>query len=1162
MKVLIFLQIAALAAHSLGQQDCSRGACYPPAQDLLLGRGQHLTATSTCGLTGTEVFCTPFGQWKMKCCPCDSRNPLSRNAHTIQNVLSSAGPERWWQSRKDANPVTLELDLQTMYQLDTLMLSFKGPRPGALVIEKTSDFGKTWRPALYMATDCRSTFPHVSASKPSKMNETYCYTLPPLPGNPYVDQRIHFHPLQQLSNIPIPDSQKIEGVTGITGLRVKLVELGQVPRMPGRTPSRFYALREMKVMGSCFCHGHASRCMPGTTSNQIPNTEVFAVCECQHNTVGPNCDRCADLYNDLPWRPAEAGNPHTCKRCECNNHAQKCRFDREVFEASGRRSGGVCEGCMHHTTGPKCDRCAPNYYPNPRSNMQRPDACLPCQCNAAGAENGGQCDQTTGTCRCKANVEGPNCDRCKSGYYGLSASNPLGCSRCYCNAQGSLSSSCDPVTGQCRCRPHVQGLACDRCAAGYWNPTSPYGCELCNCDPTNSLSNICDQFTGQCQCRSGFGGRTCGGCPDNTYGDPFTGCRSCNCDSAGTVSGGCDKRTGACRCRLGVTGARCDTCSRGHCGGFPDCQVCPSCFFTLDQQLQDLMLKLESLSSPLGPNPDPTGENLGPQIRHLENILSQINKSLPLPLRSHNLYSDVSGDLNKLRDQIEKLNDELSSPMRPQDFEERLMRILALFAQLSVEYNTNKDVFRNATTTDNKGAFSTIENAYKESTKALKEADASGKTVEKSAGIRQDALDTLNQVQPANTRDLEKLNEDMASRPNLTPTAQKVCGSTRKTPCTPQQCDGDLCPPDGVPPCTPGEPCVGALPKGTKAVEDTEKVRVKLQELNDKIAEATAQIQESQESANRARTSTDDLANQIKQARDDLDEDLKDTKDFVKKLKDFLSDTSSDPAHIQAVAEGILNAKLPLSLAALKRKLKEIQELASNLPDSSKVLEETGPQLDKARELLEEAKKARDAALGVQQDVEGLLTALDEQEDIFSDMNDNVTKSLDILDDVKQNIEKIEDQLGPALKTLGEVTGVVEELRPQLDNLKDLAETTDRLAEKAGNTAADAEGGATRAAEDLVNLEEQLEKLKKAAENNEQTGAAGEQLQKLQEEAGSLLEDTAGIMKALTDKEAYLLQATEDLEQKTNKLTGLEEKLKALLANIRRRATELSICQG
>lgn len=39
-------------------------------------------------------------QRRMKCCPCDSRNPESQLAHTIQDILSTAGPDRWWQSRK------------------------------------------------------------------------------------------------------------------------------------------------------------------------------------------------------------------------------------------------------------------------------------------------------------------------------------------------------------------------------------------------------------------------------------------------------------------------------------------------------------------------------------------------------------------------------------------------------------------------------------------------------------------------------------------------------------------------------------------------------------------------------------------------------------------------------------------------------------------------------------------------------------------------------------------------------------------------------------------------------------------------------------------------------------------------------------------------------
>uniref|UniRef100_A0A3Q3WTD4 Laminin N-terminal domain-containing protein n=1 Tax=Mola mola TaxID=94237 RepID=A0A3Q3WTD4_MOLML len=267
------------------QTDCSRGACYPPSNDLLVGRAQQLQSSSTCGLIGSEVYCTPYQQRRMKCCPCDSRNPNGQLAHTVKEVLSTSGPDRWWQSRK-----------------------LQGPRPSDFVIERTQDNGTTWQPALYLATDCQKAFPGILKTTPLRLDEPYCYTLPPTNSNPYQDHT--FSPLRQYTYASAPNSQKIE-LSGLTGLRVRMTGLGDVPRLPGRSLSRFFAIKEMRVMGSCMCHGHANQCLPEVHNNAPPN--VSPQCDCQHKTSGVNCERCADLYNDLPWRPAEEGNTHTCQ---------------------------------------------------------------------------------------------------------------------------------------------------------------------------------------------------------------------------------------------------------------------------------------------------------------------------------------------------------------------------------------------------------------------------------------------------------------------------------------------------------------------------------------------------------------------------------------------------------------------------------------------------------------------------------------------------------------------------------------------------------------------------------------------------------------------------------------------------------------------------------
>ena len=48
--------------------------------------------------------------------------------------------------------------------------------------------------------------------------------------------------------------------------------------------------------------------------------------------------------------------------CNCNLHARRCRFNRELYMLSGGRSGGVCLGCKHNTAGRHCHYCKEGYY--------------------------------------------------------------------------------------------------------------------------------------------------------------------------------------------------------------------------------------------------------------------------------------------------------------------------------------------------------------------------------------------------------------------------------------------------------------------------------------------------------------------------------------------------------------------------------------------------------------------------------------------------------------------------------------------------------------------------------------------------------------------------------------------------------------------------------
>ncbi|CAG4991454.1 unnamed protein product [Colias eurytheme] len=184
---------------------------------------------------------------------------------------------------------------------------------------------------------------------------------------------------------------------------------------------------------------------------------------------------------------------------------------------------------------------------------------LGCNCSRAGSESN-VCDIRTGQCRCRPHVTGRACDTCEEGYWGLDRGE---CRRCEC---GAGTAACDPVTGLCACAAGVGGARCDRCLPGYYG-FSATGCLPC---PTCTDGKVCSPVSGRCVCPGRSRGPACSQCARGYWGREF-GCKPCKC-GPGAVSETCDMITGACECKPGWTGLSCDRCERGYFG--PRCRPC------------------------------------------------------------------------------------------------------------------------------------------------------------------------------------------------------------------------------------------------------------------------------------------------------------------------------------------------------------------------------------------------------------------------------------------------------------------------------------------------------------------------------------------------------------------------------------------------------------
>lgn len=224
---------------------CEHSSCYPATGNLLIGRENHLKASSTCGTHNPERFCIVSHLEEKKCFLCDTRPETEYDSlknHRIGQIIYKAQPgtreQSWWQSENGKENVTVQLDLEAEFHFTHLIIVFQTFRPAAMLIERSFDFGHTWQVYKYFAHDCAHSFPGIplvsknitevicdhrySGVEPSKNGEVIFRVLPPHMNieNPYATHvqnmlkmtnlRINFTRLHNLGDTLLDDRQEIQ----------------------------------------------------------------------------------------------------------------------------------------------------------------------------------------------------------------------------------------------------------------------------------------------------------------------------------------------------------------------------------------------------------------------------------------------------------------------------------------------------------------------------------------------------------------------------------------------------------------------------------------------------------------------------------------------------------------------------------------------------------------------------------------------------------------------------------------------------------------------------------------------------------------------------------------------------------------------------------------
>lgn len=263
------------------------------------------------------------------CQICDAADPRRAHPASYLTDLNSAHNLTCWQSENlNTSPhnVTLTLSLSKKFEITYVSLQFCSPRPESLAIYKSMDYGKTWMPYQFYSSQCRRMYNRPNKASITKQNEqealcTDGHTdLYPLSGGLIAFSTLDGRP----SGKDFDNSPVLQDWVTVTDIRVVfsrpqlLRELGLGPGsnnggrdddptgVTSTLPAYFYAVSDFQVGGRCKCNGHASRC--------LKDKEGKLVCDCKHNTEGPECDRCKPFHYDRPWQRANAREANECLR--------------------------------------------------------------------------------------------------------------------------------------------------------------------------------------------------------------------------------------------------------------------------------------------------------------------------------------------------------------------------------------------------------------------------------------------------------------------------------------------------------------------------------------------------------------------------------------------------------------------------------------------------------------------------------------------------------------------------------------------------------------------------------------------------------------------------------------------------------------------------------
>ena len=204
---------------------------------------------------------------------CDASTPELAHPPELMFDFEGRHPSTFWQSatwKEYPKPLQVNITLswsKTIELTDNIVITFESGRPDQMILEKSLDYGRTWQPYQYYATDCLDAF-HMDPKSVKDLSqhtvlEIICteeystgYTTNSKIIHFEIKDRFAFFAGPWLRNMAslygqLDTTKKLRDFFTVTDLRIRLLRpaVGEIFVDELRLARYFYAISDIKVHG-------------------------------------------------------------------------------------------------------------------------------------------------------------------------------------------------------------------------------------------------------------------------------------------------------------------------------------------------------------------------------------------------------------------------------------------------------------------------------------------------------------------------------------------------------------------------------------------------------------------------------------------------------------------------------------------------------------------------------------------------------------------------------------------------------------------------------------------------------------------------------------------------------------------------------------------------